>query len=154
MKTKFTIEANVTESDLFEREVSDAVKAYARQVARDAIEGEIRDEIKRVASSRASDLTRTNYGWGSEPKIQKLVRESVDEKVKAAMGNSNTFKVNIYDIVNVELDEAKKRINEDIKSEIQQIISGQDFTEYIKSQIKEQVPNAVLSAIKDSMSSN
>lgn len=61
MKHKARIDLEFTNGDLFEQEVIKAMRAYAKTIARDAFQAEIKEEVGEVAKKWASRLYERRY---------------------------------------------------------------------------------------------
>lgn len=145
MKKQFNLTITVDEDDLLDKEVQKAIKAYAKSVARQAIDDEIEDEIHRIASDRARSLV--NSHWGEAP-LERLIRTSVDEAVKKEIGNQNSLVIKIHERVEAALEEKKKEIDVLVNNSLNNYFNKDVVIGFVKECIQKAVPTKVSEVIQ------
>ena len=128
MKTRFSINVEVSENDLLEKEVQDALKAYTKSLASEAMQQEIQEEINRVSNDRMRQLT--SGGWGNPP-IKRMVEDSVRGSVKKEIEKSCA------------LNEIRTQIREQVRECIHELLEEECNKTYIMNLIQSEVQQAV-----------
>lgn len=149
MKHKARIDLEFTNDDIFEQEVIDAMRAYAKTIARKAFQDEIQECIVDVAKAWTKKLYESRY---SEPMTDKLVRAEVQSYIKEQMSHKDMLNL-IQGTTLAKAKECQDEAREYVKAEVEKYLTSEFIAEIIKSEIEKAVPQAVLDVLMKSAKS-
>lgn len=98
---RITINIDLDENELLEKEVEEAIKGHARKIVREAIDGAIREEIARVADNIAKEAFSPPR-WNGHPETGGKYYQMVYNTVKEAIQENG---IEIHDIIERLLEE-------------------------------------------------
>lgn len=143
MKHKARIDLEFTNGDLFEQEVIKAMRAYAKTIARDAFQAEIKEEVGEVAKKWASRLYERRY---SEPMSDTIVKEEVRSHIKEQMSQKDMLNL-IQGTVLSKVKECQEEAREYVQAEVKKYLTSRFVTETIQDEIKRAVPREVMNVL-------
>ena len=123
---RLTLQIDLNENEVFEKEVENAIKAKARELTRNKhskmIEEEVQNEVKRLVDGNT---------WGYRDKLKSMVREITREEMKKVISD-------------VEVESIAKKCVED---RIDYIVSS--TTSEVERKCKMALENAISEAVQD-----
>lgn len=143
----------VDENEVLDDQILEAIKGSARKIARESVEKELRDEIKRMIDGYAND----KYSPFSTTKLQNKVKYELEEHIREVSDEITRIDKETVDArIKSVLSDIDKRIDDRIDILISQSIpvfhKFSDFArDIIDSRINEMIPIQLLSYIKDKM---
>lgn len=143
MKHKARIDLEFTNDDIFEQEVIDAMRAYAKTIARKAFQDEIQECIVDVAKAWTKKLYESRY---SEPVTDKLVRAEVQSYIKEQMSHKDMLNL-IQGTTLAKVEECQDEARGYVKAEVEKYLTSEFIVKTIKSEIEKAVPQAVLDVL-------
>ena len=146
MKHKATIDLEFTNGDLFEQEVIKAMRAYAKTIAREAIQDEIQGCVVDAAKAWTKRLYEGRY---SEPMTDKLVKAEVQSYIKEQMSHKDMLDV-IQGTTLAKVKECQDEAREYVKSEVGKYLTSAFIAKTIQDEIERAVPQAVLDVLMKS----
>ena len=146
MKHKATIDLEFTNGDFFEQEVIKAMRAYAKTIAREAIQDEIQECVVDTAKAWTKRLYEGRY---SEPMTHKLVKAQVHSYIKEQMSHKDMLDV-IQGTTLAKVKECQDEAREYVKSEVGKYLTSAFIAKTIQDEIERAVPQAVLDVLMKS----
>lgn len=146
MKHRATLDLEFTNADIFEKEVIDAMHAYAKTIAREAFQNEIQECLVDTAKSWAKRLYESRY---SEPMTDRLVREEVQSYIKRQMSSKDMVDL-IQKTVSVAVKDRQDEVREYVKAETEKYLTSSFISKTIQDEIEKSVPQAVMDVLMKS----
>lgn len=143
MKHKATIDLEFTNGDLFEQEVIKAMRAYAKTIAREEFQSEIRDCVVDTTKLWTQRLFERRY---TEPVTDKFVKAEVQSYIKEQMSHKEILDL-IQGTTLAEIKECQDAVQEYVKSEVKTYLTSAFIADAIQSEIEKSVPKAVLDVL-------
>ena len=143
MKQKATIYFEFKNGDLFEKEVIKAMRAYAKTIAREAFQDEIRECVVDTAKAWTKRLYESRY---SEPMTDKLVKAEVQSYIKEQMSHKDMLDL-IQGTTLAKVKECQDEAREYVKAEVEKYLTNAFIAKAIQSEIEKAVPQAILDVI-------
>lgn len=151
---RLTIDVDLDENELLEAQVLDAVKAEARKVAREAVSKEISAECSRIVSK----WMEGSSSWGYSRKLEKQMKEKVDEEVRRAFEGVKIDENLVNERVAAVLGDVDNRIDNVIGRRLDRAGFGAGTSsvtsyirEFVERSVKVLVPETVLSLLVSGM---
>lgn len=146
MKHRVSVDLEFTNGDLFEQEVLNAMRAYAKAIAREAFQDEIQECVVDVAKVWTKKLYESRY---SEPMTDKLVRAEVQSYIKEQMSHKDMLDL-IQKTTLAKVKESQDEVREYVKAEVEKYLTSAFIVKTIQSEIEKAVPQAVLDVLMKS----
>lgn len=149
MKYQFTV--TIDENDILEEDVKNAMRAYARQVAREEVHNEITNEVQRVCRSEIKKMNESSM-W-SPKGVDKLVSEIVRQEFREVLGNSNSLRVTIREKTESAIDSQVTEIQKSAADYVHATVERNKsiYHDLIVEEIKRTVPTEILKAVASCM---
>lgn len=147
MKHKAKLDLELSDGDVFEQEVMDAMRAFAKTISRRTFEGEIKEQVIDTAKSWTQKLYERKY---SEPMTDRMVREVVYEYIKNQLTKNNIV-TTIRQYVDEKMSELKGNIEEYIHAEVKKCIESSMISDMVQKEIEQSVQQTVLDLILGKM---
>ena len=146
MRHKATIDLEFTNGDIFEQEVIKAMRAYAKTIAREAFQDEIRECVIDTTKAWTKRLYESRY---SEPMTDKLVKAEVQSYIKEQMSHKDVLDL-IQGTTSTKVKECQDEVREYVKAEVEKYLTSAFIIKTIQSEIEKAVPQAVLDVLMKS----
>ena len=150
---KYQMVVEIDENDILEEEVKKAMKAYARQVAREEVHNEIVSEVRRVCKSEVAKMTESSM-WNPSG-VNKIVKDMVKNEFSSIIGNSNNLRNTIREktesAIESEVVELQKSASDYVHATIER--NKSIYHDLIVEEIKRTVPTEILKAVASCMNS-
>lgn len=143
MKHKATVDLEFTNGDLFEQEVIKAMRAYAKTIAREAFQDEIRECVVDTTKAWTRRFYESRY---SESMTDKLVKAEVQSYIKEQMSHKDMLDL-IQGATSTKVKECQDEAREYVKSEVEKYLTSAFVAKTIQSEIEKAVPQAVLDVL-------
>ena len=140
MRHKATIDLEFTNGDIFEQEVIKAMRAYAKTIAREAFQDEIRECVIDTTKAWTKRLYESRY---SEPMTDKLVKAEVQSYIKEQMSHKDVLDL-IQGTTSTKVKECQDEVREYVKAEVEKCLTSAFIIKTIQSEVEKAVPQAVL----------
>lgn len=146
MRHKATIDLEFTNGDIFEQEVIKAMRAYAKTIAREAFQDEIRECVIDTTKAWTKRLYESRY---SEPMTDKLVKAEVQSYIKEQMSHKDVLDL-IQGTTSTKVKECQDEVREYVKAEVEKCLTSAFIIKTIQSEVEKAVPQAVLDVLMKS----
>lgn len=143
MKHKATIDLEFTNADLFEQEVIKAMHAYAKTIAREAFQNEIKSCVEETARRCSQRLYDGRY---TDPLTDTMVKEVVHAYIEKQMSSETIQELMRSSLTRMETelqDEAIRRI----RGETEKYLSSAFVKNLINGEIHKAIPQAVVDVL-------
>ena len=143
MKHKATIDLEFTNADLFEQEVLNAMRAYAKTIAREAFQNEIKNCVEETATRCSERLYESKYTYPTTDIMVKEVVHAYIEKQMSSDAMLELMRSSLAQMKNEFLGEAIRRI----KGETEKYLNGTFVKLLINDEVKKAIPQAVIDVL-------
>lgn len=144
MKHRATIDLELTNGDIFEKEVLDAMQSYAKTIARKTFQDEIKENVVDVAKVWTKRLFESRY---SEPMTDKLVKDEVQSYIKGQMSHKDVLDL-IQGVIQTAVNEYQEKAKQYVESEVERYLTSAFVINTIQKEIEKTIPKAVLDVLK------
>lgn len=145
MNYKVNMELNLNSNDILKEEIQKAVRAYAKNIARESIQNEVKTEMDMLTEKWVKRLFTKNY---TAPISEALVRDAATELIKEYAIKSGMPSY-VSEAVHNAIEVQKGKITSFIEQEVDSFLKTDFATQLIQEEIKEAVPGAVLELLKE-----
>lgn len=145
MKHKATIDPEFTNADLFEQEVLNAMRAYAKTISREAFQNEIKDRVTETTRRCFQRLYDTRYA-DADSTINQMVMGVIQAYIEKQMSSDAMLELMRSSLAQMKTefrDEAMRRV----QGEVKKYMSNAFVKNLINAEIKKAIPQAVVDAL-------
>lgn len=151
MKTSFKMNVELTDKDVLEEETLKAMRAFAKNIARNEIEKTLKSETERIVHLYIREVNEKHSWVSSDTKIERIIKETIKESIKQEIKETcdvkKYFNKSLPDLVNEERDKAMDYV----KTYLEACLMEEPMQTMIKNEIKKLVPELLLDSIKKCM---
>lgn len=144
MNYKVNMELNLKPGDVLEKEVQNAVRAYAKNIARESIQSEVKAEVDILTEKWVKRLFTRNY---TTPISERLVRDAATELIKEYAIKSGMPSY-VSEAVHDATENQKGKIAEFVEKEVHSFLKSDFITQLVQEEIKRAVPGIVLELLR------
>lgn len=139
---RIALQLDLKENEVLEAEILEAVRGYAKQVAREEFDHAIRHEVDRLVDKHLNDLKDNKYSRNSQ--LEKMAIDTINEKVRHAISGVAVLPDHILQRVGKIGDGLEERVDMLIAKELRDFNLDAYIEKRVQEGITAKVPQAVL----------
>ncbi|GEM_PF-4264980 len=142
---RMMISVDLADNEMFEKEVSEAVRAAARQISREEFDRVIKVEAERIAKKEIRNLEECRYSHNS--KLEVMAKDAVMKAVNEAIGEVQIPIRAVNERIEFVLDRIEERIDLLVKERLNKV----KIEDYVESKVRQEVRNKVPEVLLDTI---
>lgn len=139
------VSVDLSENEVLEKEVQEAVRATARQFSREEFDKCLREEMRRIAKREVENLEYHRYSKNS--RIDTMARDEVVAAVNKAIGDITIPQTAVKERIELVMDRIEEKIDFIVAEQLKAVSVEDYILGKVRQEVKSKVPDALLDMI-------